>query len=718
MINSVNSFNTPQILNNDNVQGKLEKSKQVVADNFESNSAVKTLSGAAGESGSMRNSMTLVPLLYILDKIADNRMGGSIEKSSLGKAASVGDKLSDLLHLGNVFSEEKVGRFSEFLKKNRFTKYFTNEYKAVPKSALAQSQSLAEKYLRELNDQTQKLIPDFAEMKYNPEIMKQLESVLSPKTIKFIQDVGPLKNRLTGDYLTSVSKTLTELTGVAEKHLGTVGVKDKEIIDALKTNISKFMSGADDISEKALSEQIAALFSRFGDKAHKNLLKDSSVNLSKEALDMLATVSTKTFSKDQILAAVDDFAAQGIELTGANKLSIARNKLSAADSKVGNTLLGKIFSKGLLKTKDIVTYGGGLISMFFMASAIYNSVKAAKDAPKGEKKATFMHVLSEQYLGMILFQPSISLMYKLGGNKYRGMTVEARDALKNLVKNTNADENLTKEALKVAKLQRNLLIKGVDKDKVADLAGKSLNEAKTLAKSLNKEGAKLKFWEKPLKFMGSILSTGLDKMQKPKFINLPKLGRKKLPQPTLKGFLGGLGRFAIIMFVIQPLIQKPLTKLFHKIFGEPKTYLAKQNQQSNVAQPAQEGQNIQQPQNIQQSQNNAETNLVKKWTQLPAQKEDVVPNQNMTINNTTPVNASTPINKTEASDSQPLKPQQNENIPALNLFNKDKKAESSSRYIPSIEPVQVPDNSAEIQAQVDAILKSTDRVIQSSKKYL
>ena len=709
MVNSVNSFNNSQLLQRDNVQDKIAKSKQLVSDNFESNSAVKTLSTATGGSDSMSKSVSLVPLLYFLDKIVDNRMGGSIEKSSLGKVASFGDKISEFFHLENIFSEEKVSKLSKFLKQNRFTKYFTNEYKAIPKSSLAQSQSLAEKYLRELNEQTQKLIPDFAAMKYNKEIMKQLESVLSPQTIKFIQDVGPLKNRLTGDYLASVSNTLTELTGVAEKHLGTVGVKDKELIVALKDNITKFLSGADDISEKALSEQIAELFVRFSDKAHKNLLKDKSVNLSKEALDVLATVSDKTFSKDQILAAVDDFAAKGIELSGSDKLSIARNKLSAADSKVGNTLLGKLFSKGFLKTKDIVTYGGGLISMFFMASAIYNSVKAAKEAPEGEKKATFMHVLSEQYLGMILFQPSISLMYKLGGNKYRGMTVEAREALKTLIKNTNADVNLTKDALKVAKIQRDLLIKGVDKDKVADLAGKSFEQAKIIAKSLKKEGAKLKFWEKPLKLMGSILSMGLDKMQKPKYINFPKLGLKKIPQPTLKGFIGGFGRFAIIMFIIQPLIQKPLTKLFHKIFGEPKTYLAKQNAENNN----QANKASQNEQN--KISDSTETNLIKKWTQ-PALPENNVINHNE--NNGIPSEiSSTSLVNANPSDSQPLKPQKDDNIPALNIFKKEK-TENKSRYIPSIEPVVIPDNSEEIQAKVDAILKSTDRVIEASKKYL
>ena len=711
MVNSINSFNVTPVINQENVQEKLEKSKQVVSDNFESNSAIKTLSGAASESGSMRNSMSLVPLLYILDKFVDKGMGGEIEKSSLGKAAKLGDKLSDFLHLNNIFSEEKVSRFSKFLRSNRFTKYFTKDYKAVPKSSLAQSQSIAEKYLRELTDQVQKFIPDFTSMKYNPEVMKQLEGVVSPKTLDFIKGLGPLNQRLTGDYLTSVSKTLAELTGVAEKHLGSLGLQDKEMIDVLKNNISKFLSGADDISEQALSEQIAALFSRFGDKAHSNLLRSNSVNLSKETLGVLSSVSQKTFSNDQILSAVDDFASKGIELTGANKLSIARNKLKAADSKVGNTLLGKIFSKGLLKTKDTVTYGGGLISMFFMASAIYNSVKAAKEAPKGEKKATFMHVLSEQYLGMILFQPSISLMYKLGGNKYRGMTVEARDALKTLIKNTNADENITKEALKVAKLQRDLLIRGVDKDKVADLAGKGLKQAKTMAKSLKKEGAKLKLWERPLKFMGTILSTGLDKMQKPKYIKIPKLGIKKLPQPTLKGFLGGLGRFAIIMFVIQPIIQKPLTKLFHKIFGEPKTYLAKQKAEDK-------SKTVEQiPSNQNKQANPSETNLIRKWTQ-PLSQEEADPIQNMEINNNHLSGiAATSIDQGIASDSQPLKPQKDSQVAALNIFNKDKK-EDNSRYIPSIEPSVIVDNSKEIQDKVNAILKSTDKVVEKTKQYL
>ena len=280
---------------------------------------------------------------------------------------------------------------------------------------------------------------------------------------------------------------------------------------------------------------------------------------------------------------------------------------------------------------------------------------------------------------------------------------------KNLVEKTNIDENITKEGIEIAKIQRNLLLKGVDENKVADLAGKGLGEVKQLAKSLKKEGTKIKLWEKPLKLMGQILGMGLDKIQKVKFINLPILGRKKMPQPTVKGFLGGLGRFLLILMVIQPFIQKPVTKLCHKIFGEPKAYLAKKNQETqNSSKGNQNNQNSVKNNDIKTSQQYSrltkqgeETNLLKKYEQK---------------NNTNDSSASTSLSDSK-SVSQPLSDERNSQpSAALNLFNKNK---SSDRYIPSIEVV---DNSAEQEKQmekmVDEILKSTDVTIKNVKKVL
>ena len=188
-------------------------------------------------------------------------------------------------------------------------------------------------------------------------------------------------------------------------------------------------------------------------------------------------------------------------------------------------------------------------------------------------------------------------------------------------------------------------------------------------------------------------------MQIPKFVNV--FGKKiKIPQPTLKGFVGGLGRFLLIMMVVQPLLQKPMTKLCHKIFGEPKAYLKKQNE-SNQSVEETPSTKVQEQQHTQSFdvQNAQETNLLKRWTNTQAPE--------------TPVASTGIVDSGETSkDVKSLTPQ--EAVPAFNIFNKNKQ----DRYIPSIEPFVPQDNSAEINARVNSILKSTDGIVAKTKKYL
>ena len=588
-------------LNQAEIKNTLNKSSQTVSDNFESNSVGKVLMGGE-DSSSKQKAMLLVPPLMIADGIIDNLMGGGKGKGILQKAADAGDAISHKLHLDKILSKENGSKISNFIKNNRFLKYFTSDYKAVPRTSLAKGSKMAEKY-------TSELLGHFGTIASNPEFA-ELAGTLSEGTVKTLQAT------------TTAAKS---------------GLSASQLIEAADELISK---GIDKVQADGLIKKQASL-------------------------------------------------------------STIRNKLAAASSKMGTTSLGRVLSKGLIGTKEKFTYGGGLLGLFFTASALVNAFKAAKEAPKGEKKSTFMHVLSEQYLGIILFQPSISMMYKIGGNKYRGMTVEGREALKNLVASTNANEALTKEGLKIAKMQRDLLIKGVDKDKVAELAGKTLKEAKTMAKGLKKEGAKLKLWERPLKFIGKLLDTGLDKMQKPTFINLKKklpfVGNKiKVPKPTLKGFAGGLARFAIIMFVLQPLLQKPITKLTHKIFGKPTTYLAKQEAKNGEK----KDKNVSNGNTNPENKTDSETNLLKKWTQLPQEAQQPI----------------VPAAAASIADSQNKEEQQ---VPgetpsaALNLFKK-----KPERYIPQIEPPVEEDNSKEIDQRVKNILKNTDTVLKNSKKYL
>ncbi|MBQ9246490.1 hypothetical protein IJ182_09515 [bacterium] len=517
ILNSTINTQRSQIppVKNDNVKYALSKSKQVVSDGFENSSVTKVITDDDNNANNKKLSIMMVPFLMGVDNIVETSIAGTGNNGLLKKIANVGDRISHTLKIDNIISKQSGSRISKFLHNNRFFKYFTNDFKTIPKSPFAKGVKMAETFTNEL-----------------------------------ISNIGEVAK---SQQFETVSQSLPEET-------------------------SKIIA---DIAERGAGANVPV----------KSLLK----------------------ATDELIANGIDTLKEGNLLTKYSGLSATKNKLVTAMSEMGDTVLGSGAAKAALKTKNIITYGGGLLSMYFMATALINAVKAAKEAPKGEKKSTFMHVLSEQYVGIILFQPSMNLLYKAGGNKYRGMTAEARNTLKNLIQSTNSNPSLTKEGLKIAKIQRDLLIKGVDKDKVMALSGKTLQEVKTLAKTLKGQGAKLKFWEKPLKFAGRILSAGLDKMKIQKIVTLPKklpfIGNEiKIPQPTLKGVAGGLLRFAIIMFVLQPLLQKPLTKLTHKIFGEPKAYLAKNNKKTN------EHTSTVNPINVNQtSAEKQETNLIKIW---------------------------------------------------------------------------------------------------------
>lgn len=622
--NKDNYIVTNKGISQKDIQKTIAQSSKSVSDSFESNSIGQVLKGDDDSASKYKKILMVVPPLLIFDNIFDSLFNGQGNKSLLKKVSNVGDKISHIFKLDSLFSQKSGSKIKDFVKNNRFLKYFTSEYSAIPRTSMARTSKMSEKYVSEIISTLSKIA--------NDENFSEIASGLSKETLNILNSLSDTK-----------------------------------------------------VAGKLQPE---------------NLIKAS----------------------DELLSKGIDKISAGSLLKKSESLSGARNKLAAAASKMGNTSIGKALSKGLLKAKDVVTYGGGFLSMCFMASALINAVKATKEAPKGEKKSTFMHVLSEQYLGIILFQPSISLMYKIAGNKYRGMSVEARETLKNLVKSTNANEALTKEGLKLAKLQKKLLLKGVDKDKVTQLADKTLSEAKNLAKGLKKEGAKIKFWEKPLKFAGNILSAGLDKLKKPTVINLKKkipfFGNKiKIPKPTLTGFAGGLARFAIIMFVIQPFLQKPITKLVHKIFGEPKSYLAKQEAANNSNNDKNKNQTQNQTQNPEQI---SDTNLINNWVQKINSEKLSDNNSEQSVKQPSAENVQQPadLQKNDVSQDKPEQLSENKQTTpaALNLFNKDSK--NGSRYIPVVEQHINNDNLKDVEKQVELILKNTEQVIKQTKKYI
>lgn len=575
----------------------LEKSKQAVNESVSGNSAVLTATSGMNDKKSMYQTLSLVPVVYYADRFVNAKMAGDEAKSLLGKTASLGDKISSALNLDKIINKFNGKKVSNFIKNNNFTKYFTEEFKAIPKSSMAKRQTLGEEYTSKL--------------------------------------------------FTGLKDAITKPNGLYEA----LTAKDSPLKEET-VRILEQIKGNEKLTTMPLQE-----------------LCNASDDLIKNGIDTIKPGS----------------------LTSAPvRLSELRNKAKAANLETGKSVFGKVLTKANLKAKDVITYGGGLLSAYFLASAIINAAKATKEAPEGEKTSTLMHVLSEQYLGMLLFQPSINILYKAGGNKYRGMSIEGRNALADLVKNANINGDLTKEGLKVVNFQKKLLLKGVDKDKASQLAGKGLKEAKNLYKNLKKDGTKLKLWEKVLKGLGTVLDTGLDTVKLKK-------------GPTVKGFLGGFGRFALIMFVIQPVIQKPITKLCHKIFGEPKVYLSKQNEgkdknSKNTKSATVAGTQIP---------NTSSTNLLniygnKNANQIPDNTNDLIGQE------------------TQSSANENVATGEND-IAALNLFNKDKKTEDDKeeRYIPSTEVhYDNTDQEAIIEAQLKEIRKKAYSAQKNIEKYL
>lgn len=588
MQNAVSTNNnqyTFSSINQDDIQNGLNYASGNISNSMDENpmlSTFKTMLGTDFTPEFLAKTAGLSVSLIAADRFVCSKMKGSEDNNFLKKIANLGDSIARKLHIDD-FTGEKL---NNFINSNRFTKYFTNDFAANPRSSLAKLDALSlDQYSRNLAKHLEKL-------KNNPNFANQVNS-LSDSAKTYLQTLKP-------------------------------------------------------------------------------------ENAPKETKQLLA-VTDELISKG-----IDKIESGGIFHSEVN-LSALRNQVKAVTTGIGETTLGSLFSKAALKARSVI---GGSFGLVFVSLFINQAFKEAKEAPEGEKISTFAHVFSSGLLGLALFEPSMKLMYKLGGNKYRGMTKEARTALENLVKTTNSNEFLTQDALKVANIQKDLLLKGVHQDEVANLTGKTVQEAENMAQKLAQNGKlNLKFWEKPLRFLGKIFSAGLDTLEKPFYVKLPLVGKVNLARPKFPGTLGNIVRIIMIMAVLQPLLEKPFEKIVHKIFGEPKEYLKKEN-----------GEVTDDNQSEQVSDNQQSETQTGLWTDLPDAAKVNFPQQG---NNQFPtVNTSNPI-----TDS--------------NIKNNDTRNESSL-YVPSIlvDNSYVNENEAIESQRIRELIKSVNKNVEKIEKSL
>ena len=482
-----------------------EQIKENVSTNVSENPAVKASTSGMQDPKVMAGALCLWPALMGIVKPINKAISGEYKGSMLGKIGTFGDNLYTKLHLDKVIDPAKTSGIRNFLRTNRFTKYFTKDYAARPSISLVRS--LGTK--AELTGDALNVLKEIHEK--NPSL--NLADFFNPKMLK---DLG-----LTGE---------TALKGA----------NPADYVDDLAVGLHK-------MAEHCKANGIPEGFTM--GKFIKRHLRLS------ELRNKLITIAPNQTKKALEKAGID------------------------TANMVAKTPLGKGMAKGTLRTLEGLTNGmaGGPAGTILQAFCFAQAIKEAHEAPKGEKLSTFMHVVVNDLGSYLLFASSKDLVYKVAGNKYRGMTKEGINAFREFLTKVNASE-LSSEALKIAKAQKKLFLKGVSADAVkqfGETVAKNPSAYKSAMKDALKGAPKLKLWERPLKAAGKIIGGGLDAI---------KAGPMK-KFPKLSGVAGGILRFGLVMFVAAPLLLKPITKLCHKIFGEPKTYLAKEKGDKGNKQP-------------------------------------------------------------------------------------------------------------------------------------
>ncbi|GEM_PF-4922771 len=217
----------------------------------------------------------------------------------------------------------------------------------------------------------------------------------------------------------------------------------------------------------------------------------------------------------------------------------------------------------------------------------------------------------------------------------------------------------------------------------------------------------------PFRGLGKFLSIGLETPKAKKWYGKP--------WEYTKRFGGGVGRFALFMFVLQSYTDKGLRFISHSIFGKPEALLAKEKAEEEKGKED----------DAAKTNNTLADNTNKGLITLAAKKqldktgkpaENTLQQQNMTLpENTNPANPmldkymkehGTKINQPVGAVSV-ASPQNEQEIAAKTLGKKDK----PGAYMPS-DTRQVSPEDIQKKAKFQKALADTDRVISEAEKVL
>lgn len=369
-------------------------------------------------------------------------------------------------------------------------------------------------------------------------------------------------------------------------------------------------------------QEVLEMFKNGGNGKFWELLKTKGIESATDDADILDKVSTafrdlaqkppkdpkikecvddaiEIFSKTDKKAVIDKWGPLPIgKIPFLNKLlklevplSEAANKTKVATGAVGAaTALGKALPSAFSKVYEGFTnnFAGGKIAPLMQAYFLATAAIKAKQAPEGQKLATFM---DEQAMGVAtLFTMPLatSALTKLGGAaKYIGMGKTVQEQTKNVDKYRNLIKALNEKV-----------------DAKSITRAEYLDEVKNIKNVLKGE---TKWWQKPIKFIGKILGSNynaetikpyIDDIVPSDMNKLQTLGlgvsnkvkdfAYKLKSGKFMGLTpGGMLRFALVMFVLSPIVSKPIKWAVNKIFGKPwDPEKEKQEQEKKMAEEA------------------------------------------------------------------------------------------------------------------------------------
>lgn len=380
--------------------------------------------------------------------------------------------------------------------------------------------------------------------------------------------------------------------------------RSKDVVEMFKSkgtnsaiwNLLK-QNGIEDAVKNQGDDAIGIVSKTLRDLAQKNIKLNSEEKAKKCVEDVI-----EIFSKTDKTAVIDKWGPLPIgKIPGLNKLltlkvpmseaanktRVATGKIAAAGGAAGATALGKAFPSAFSKVYEALTnnYAGGKIAPLMQAYFLAQAAMRAKDAPEGQKLATFMDEEAMGVATLFTMPLATNIMTKAGGAlKYLGMGKTVDEQIKNVDKYRQMVADLNKL---------------VDENAIS--RGEYVNKVKDIKKVLNGD---TKFWQKPFKALGKLFGANYKAETIKPFIDdavpenagkLKQIGLNVINKVKKAGygfktgkFMGltpaGIARFIVVMFVLSPLLSKPIKWVVNKIFGKPYDPVKEKEEQEKKAQ--------------------------------------------------------------------------------------------------------------------------------------